>query len=117
MLSHPLRYASETAAISSSPISTSTSGTCQSGIFEELRVGRDLLGGPLVLADRPDVEPDTRPRVHGDLAARLEHGVDHIGEVEMALRDQLDDIRVVDVDAHTHVKAHGGLFDVRVDEP
>src|SRR3954468_21622711 len=62
MLSQPERYTSATALISGSPISTWASGTRHSGIFEQLGVRLDLDGGTLVLADRPDVEPDSGPR-------------------------------------------------------
>src|SRR5829696_3015480 len=104
-------------SISASAISTSASGTLQSGIVEELGMRLDLSGRPLVFSDRPDVEPDSRPGVRHDLAPLGEHRLDYVGEVEAALRNQLEDLRVIDIDAHADVEPHGRLLDVLLDEP
>ena len=51
-----------------------------------------------------------------DLAPGLQHGIDHVGEVEVARWNQLRDIRVVNVDTHADVEGHRRLLDVVLDE-
>jgi len=77
-----------------------------------LRVALDVRGGPLVLADRPDVVPVGIALEGGNTLAGLQQSQHQVGELAHAVRQAGQRALVVHVGAHADLIAQRRLLDV-----